>query len=74
MTKSNRMRLWTIQTKETWARAEKSGVLECNEFHIDADKAIDNWFRPAYDWMVGQPEPRVKNKNRLGKLASTFTI
>jgi len=68
------MRLWTIQTKETWARAEKSGVLECNEFHIDADKEVDNWFRPAYDWMVGQLEPRVKNKNRLGKLASSPTI
>ena len=52
MTKSNRMRLWTIQTKDTWARAEESGVLECNELHIDADKAIDNLFRPAYDWMV----------------------
>ena len=55
------MRLWTIQTKEAWARAEKSGVLECNESHIDADKEIDSWFRPAYDWMVGQLEQRVKN-------------
>ena len=61
MTKSNRMRLWTIQTKDTWARAEESGVLECNELHIDADKASDNLFRPAYDWMVGQLEQRVKN-------------
>jgi hypothetical protein len=32
------MPLWTIQTKDTWAHAEKSGVLECNELHIDADK------------------------------------
>ena len=74
MTKSNMMRLWTIQTKEIWARTEKSGVLECNELHIDADKAIDSWLRPAYDWMVGQLEQRVKNKNRLGELASTLTI
>lgn len=58
------MRLWTIQTEETWAHAEKSGVLECNEPHIDADKEIDNWFRPAYDWMVGQLEQRVKNYPR----------
>jgi hypothetical protein len=36
-------------------------VLECNELHIDADKAIDSWLRPAYDWMVGQLEQRVKN-------------
>ena len=55
------MRLWTIQTKETWTRAEESGVLECNELHIDADKEVDNRFRPAYDWMVRQLEQRVKN-------------
>jgi len=55
------MRLWTIQTKETWVHAEESGVLECNELHIDVDKAIDSWFRPVYDWMVGQLEQRVKN-------------
>jgi len=55
------MRLWTIQTKETWARAEESGALESNELHIDADKAIDSWLRPAYEWMVGQLEQRVKN-------------
>jgi hypothetical protein len=54
------MRLWTIQTKETWARAEKSGVLECTELHIDEDKEIANWLRPAYDWMVGQLEQRVR--------------
>ncbi|MCK4734714.1 MAG: DUF3841 domain-containing protein [Methanophagales archaeon] len=53
------MRLWTIQTKETWTCAEKSGVLECTD--IDADKAIDSWFRSAYDWMVRQLEQRVKN-------------
>ncbi|RJS80476.1 DUF3841 domain-containing protein [Methanophagales archaeon] len=64
MTKSNRMRLWTIQTKETWAHAEESGVLECNELYIDANKAIDSWFRPAYDWMVGQLEQRVKTYPR----------
>lgn len=58
------MQLWTIQPKETWARAEESGVLECNELHIDADKAIDNWLRPAYDWMVRQLEQRVKNYPR----------
>jgi hypothetical protein len=68
------MRLWTIQTRETWVRAEESGVLECNELHIDADKAIDSLLRPAYDWIVRQLEQRVKNKNRLGKLASTLTI
>jgi len=61
MTKSAKMLLWTIQPKETWARAEESGVLECNELHVDADKAIDSWFRPAYDWMVGQLDQRVKN-------------
>jgi len=61
MTKSNRMRLWTIQTKEIWARAEESGELEFNELHIDDDKAIDRWLRPAYDWMVGQLERRLKN-------------
>ncbi|HIH97120.1 MAG TPA: DUF3841 domain-containing protein [Thermoplasmata archaeon] len=66
------MHLWTIQTKDTWARAEESGVLECTD--VDADKAIDNWFRPAYDWMVRQLEQRVKNKNRLGKLASAITF
>jgi hypothetical protein len=55
------MLLWTIQTEETWAHAEKSGVLECNELHIDADKEIDSWLRPAYDWMVGQLEQQVKN-------------
>jgi len=64
MTKSNRMRLWTIQTKEIWARAEESGVLEFNELHIDDDKAIDRWLRPAYDWMVGQLEQRVRNYPR----------
>ncbi|MEA2033073.1 MAG: DUF3841 domain-containing protein [Euryarchaeota archaeon] len=53
------MRLWTIQTEEIWARAEESGVLECTD--VDVDKAIDSWFRPAYDWMVGQLEQRVKN-------------
>ncbi len=53
------MRLWTIQTKETWARAEESGVLECTD--VDADKAIDSGFRPAYDWMVRQIERQVKN-------------
>jgi hypothetical protein len=53
------MRLWTIQTKEIWARAEEYGVLECTE--IDAEKEIDSWFRPAYDWMVRQLERRVKN-------------
>jgi len=53
------MRLWTIQTKETWARAEESGVLECTD--IDADKAIDSGFILAYDWMVRQLEQRVKN-------------
>ena len=37
---------------------------KCNELHIDADKAIDSWFRPAYDWMVGQLEQRVKNYPR----------
>jgi len=68
------MRLWTIQTKETWARAEESGVLECNELQIDADKEINSWLRPAYDWMRGQLEQRVKNTNRLGKLASSFSI
>jgi len=57
MTDPDRMRLWTIQTKEAWERAEKSGVLEFNEI---ADKEIDDWFRPAYDWMVGQLEQRVK--------------
>jgi len=45
-----KMRLWTIQTKETWACAEKSGVIECTD--IDADEEIDSWLRPAYDWMV----------------------
>ena len=64
MTKSNMMRLWTIQTKDTWARAEESGVLKCNELHIDADKEIDSWLRPAYDWMVRQLEQRVKNYPR----------
>jgi len=54
------MRLWTIQTKETRARAEDSGVLVCTD--IDVDKAIDSEFRPAYDWMVGQLEQRVKNQ------------
>ena len=53
------MWLWTIQTKETWAHAEESGVLECTD--IDADKGVDSEFRPAYDWMVGQLEQRVKN-------------
>jgi hypothetical protein len=59
MTKSEKMRLWTIQTKDTWARAENSGVLECND--IVTDKEIANWLRPAYDWMVRQLEQRVKN-------------
>ena len=54
-----KMRLWAIQTKETWTRAENSGVLECTD--IDADKDIDNWFRPAYDWRVRQLEQRVRN-------------
>jgi len=31
VTDPGRMRLWTIQTKEAWERAEKSGVLEFNE-------------------------------------------
>ena len=48
------MRLWTIQTKEIWARAEESGVLECTD--IVAVKAIDSGFRSAYDWMVRQLE------------------
>ena len=55
------MRLWTIQTKETWARAEESGVFECNELHIDEDKEIDSGFRPAYNWMIRQLEQRLKN-------------
>ncbi|MHC1599597.1 MAG: hypothetical protein ACXQS5_02080 [Candidatus Methanospirareceae archaeon] len=38
MTKSDRMRLWTIQTKKAWARAEESGVLECPD--VDADKKV----------------------------------
>lgn len=59
MTESDRLRLWTIQAEEIWARAEESGVLECND--STADKAIDSWFRPAYDWMVRQLEQRVKN-------------
>ena len=61
MTDPDRMRLWTIQTKEAWERAEKTGVLEFNEI---ADKGVDDWFRPAYDWMVGQLEKRVKNYPR----------
>ncbi len=52
------MRLWTIQTKGTWTRAEESGVLECTD--VDADKEIDRWLRPAYDWMVRQLERRVR--------------
>ncbi|MEA1894498.1 MAG: DUF3841 domain-containing protein [Euryarchaeota archaeon] len=57
MTDPGRMRLWTIQTKEAWERAGKLGVLEFNEI---VDKDIDDWFRPAYDWMAGQLEERVK--------------
>jgi len=56
-TDAERMRLWTIQTKEAWEHAEKLGVLEFNEI---ADKEIDDWFRPAYNWMAGQLEERVR--------------
>lgn len=55
---SNKTQLWTIQTKEAWEYAKKSGVLDCNRV---AKREIDEYYYPAYDWMSTQLEKRIKD-------------
>ena len=56
MTDPGRMRLRTIQTKESWERAEKLGVLEFSEI---VDKEIDDWFGLAYGWTTRRTGERI---------------
>ena len=58
-----KMRLWTIQTKETWARAEKSGVRV--EFLVSSDRALlsdfEAWHAVLNCWYLSLSEVESEN-------------
>ena len=62
MVNRDNIRLWTIQTKDIWDNAKKSGVLDFNKNLIEEENdPILTFYRPAYNWMVVQLEQRLKN-------------